>query len=97
LPSNMDNDFIDLEPNEGLDILEREERCQKAIRTIAKAIIMRLLICGLLIWIVLRTDMEIWVAGLMLLVMLMNVTGILPLAVELKKRRAEWKALLEEE
>jgi len=93
----MDNDFIDLEPNEGLDILEREERCQKAIRTIAKAIIMRLLICGLLIWIVLRTDMEIWVAGLMLLVMLMNVTGILPLAVELKKRRAEWKALLEEE
>lgn len=93
----MDNDFIDLEPNEGLDILEREERCQKAIKTIAKAIIMRLLICGLLIWIVLRTDMEIWVAGLMLLVMLMNVTGILPLAVELKKRRAEWKALLEEE
>ena len=93
----MDNDFIDLEPNEGLDILEREERCQKAIKTIAKAIIMRLLICGLLIWIVLRTDMEIWVAGLMLLVMLMNVTGILPLAVELKKRRVEWKALLEEE
>ena len=41
--------------------------------------------------------MALWTVGLMLLVMLLNLTGILPLTAELKKRRQEWKALLEEE
>ena len=58
---------------------------------------MRLVVTGLLIWVILSTVRELWVVGLMLLVLVINVTGILPLAAELKKRRAEWKLLLEEE
>jgi hypothetical protein len=41
--------------------------------------------------------MPIWAAGLMVLVMVINLTGTLPLISELKKRRQEWKMLLEEE
>ena len=96
MPDNMD-DLFDLEPGEDRDLLEREERCQKAMKAVTKAIFMRLVICCLLVWIVFQTTMEIWAVGLMVLVLLINASGILPLATELKKRRAEWKALLEEE
>ena len=91
------DDLFDMKPGEERDLLEREERCQKALRAVTKAIFMRLVICVLLIWVVLKTAMELWVTGLMLLVLLINVTGTLPLVAELKKRRQEWKALLEEE
>lgn len=86
-----------LEPMEDRDLPERQERCQKAIRTIRKAVFMRLLICGILIFVVLKTPMELWTVGLMLLVLVINIVGTLPLTAELKKRRAEWKQLLEEE
>ena len=97
MPSNMENENILPEPAEEMDLLEREERCQKAIKTVTKAIFMRLFVCGLLIWIVFQTSMELWIVGLMGLVLIINATGILPLAAELKKRRQEWKQLLEEE
>lgn len=93
MPSNLD-DLFDREPE---DLLEREERCQKAMKTVGKAIFMRAVICGLLIWVIISSVREIWVAGLILLVLLINVTGSLPLIAELKKRRAEWKQLLAEE
>lgn len=88
---------LNLEPVEDRDLQEREERCQKAMKVVTKAILMRLVICVLLLWVVLRTGLALWAVGLMMLVMLINFTGILPLAAELKKRRQEWKALLEEE
>lgn len=93
MPSNLD-DLFDREPE---DLLEREERCQKAMKTVGKAIFMRVVICGLLTWVIISSVREIWVAGLILLVLLINVTGSLPLIAELKKRRAEWKQLLAEE
>ena len=96
MPSKMD-DLFDLEPGTERNLLEREERCQKTIRTVTKAIVMRLVICGLLIWVIFTTAQQLWVAGLMVMVLLINATGILPLFAELKKRRAEWKRLLEEE
>ena len=86
-----------LEPVEERDLLEREERCRKAMKAVTRAIVMRLVICALLIWVVIRTELALWTVGLMLLVMLINVTGMLPLVAELKKRRLEWKELLEEE
>ena len=95
MPSNMDKDLFDLNPD--ADLLEREERCRKAIRAVMKAIAMRLLVCGLLLWVVLRSDLDLWIIGLMLLVTLINLSGILPLVSELKKQRAVWKQLLEEE
>ena len=97
MPSNMEQDLFDLEPQEGRTLAERQERCQKAMRAVIKAIVMRLFICGLLIWVVIRTELALWAVGLMLLVMLINLTGVLPLAAELKKRRQEWKQLLAEE
>ena len=88
---------FNMEPMEDRDLSEREDRCQKAIRTVTKAMIMRLFICGLLLWVVLRTALDLWVIGLMVLVIAVNVTGMMPLVAELKKRRSEWKHLLEEE
>ena len=97
MPSNMPEFDLNLEPVDDRDILDREERCQKAIKTLTKAIVMRLFFCALLIWVVFRTQLALWTVGLMLFVMAINVAGILPLAAELKKRRQEWKQLLEEE
>ena len=97
MPSNMPEFDLNLEPVDDRDILDREERCQKAIRTLTKAIVMRLFICVLLLWVVFRTELALWTIGLMLFVMAINVAGILPLAAELKKRRQEWKLFLEEE
>ena len=97
MPSNMPEFDQNLEPVDDRDLLDREERCQRAIRTVTKAIAMRLFICALLVWVVLRADMALWTIGLMLFVMVINVSGILPLAAELKKRRQEWQKLLEEE
>ena len=93
MPSNMD----DLFAQEPADLLEREERCQKAMKTVTKAIFMRMAVTGLLVWVIFSRIREFWVAGLMLLVLLINVTGSLSLIAELKKRRMEWKSLLEEE
>ena len=87
----------DLFAQEPADLPDREERCQKAMKTVAIAIFMRLVISGLLVWVIVSRVRELWVAGLMLLVLLINVTGSLPLIAELKKRRIEWKNLLEEE
>ena len=97
MPSNMPQYDLNFEPVEDRNLAEREERCQKAMKVVTKAIIMRLVICFLLLWVVLRTGLALWAVGLMILVMLINFTGILPLAAELKKRRQEWKELLEEE
>jgi len=95
LPSNFD-ELFDQEPGSD-SLLEREERCQKAMKAVFKAIFMRAVICGLLLWILFAAPMELWVMGLLALVLLINITGTLPLVSEWKKRRKEWKALLEEE
>ena len=87
----------DLFAQEPADLPEREERCQKAMKTVAKAIFMRLVISGLLVWVIVSRVRELWVVGLMQLVLLINVTGSLPRIAELMKRRLEWKNLLEEE
>jgi len=87
----------DLNPAEECSLIERQERCSRAIKTLIKAIVMRLLICALLIWVVIRSDVDLWVTGLLILVMVINMTGAFPLAAELKKRRQEWKVLLSEE
>ena len=88
---------FDFEPGREIALEERQERCQKAMKVVVKAIAMRLVVFAILILAVIRSGMPLWAAGLMALVMVINLTGILPLAAELKKRRQEWKLLLEEE
>ena len=96
MPSNMD-ELFDLEPREERDLLEREERCRKTMKAVTKAIIMRLAVCGILLWVMFRTRLELWTMGLLVLVLLINLSGVLPLYAQLKKSRAQWKRLLEEE
>ncbi len=93
----MDRYPIDFEPGREMALEERQERCQKAVRVVAKAIVMRLIVFIILILAVIRSGMPLWAAGLMAFVMVINLSGILPLVAELKKRRQEWKLLLEEE
>ena len=88
---------IDFEPGREMPLEERQERCQKAVKVVVKAIAMRLVVFAILILAVIRSGMPLWAAGLMTLVMVINFGGILPLASELKKRRQEWKLLLDEE
>ena len=77
-----------------MDHFQREERCEKAIKVVSKAIFMRLCVTLILLWAVLRSHMEAWVVGLMVVVMLINLSGLLPLVAEWKKRRAELKELI---
>lgn len=79
------------------DALEREEHCRKVIKTVGKAIFMRLFVSAILLWAVVRADMAPWVIGLMLLVLIINLSTMLPLITELKKRRRELKEILAEE
>lgn len=83
--------------NPGEDSFEREERCCKAIKTVGKAIFMRIFVTAILVWAVFRSDMELWVIGLMAFVLIINLTGLLPLITELKKRRRELKEIVAED
>ena len=69
------------------ELFQREEDCQKAIRTVSRAIIMRLVVTVVLIWAVIAGNMELWVMGLMAFVLVFNVVGALPLIAEWKKQR----------
>ena len=80
-----------------MDSFEREERCRKAIRTVSKAILMRLFVTVILVWALLQTGPELWVIGLIAFVLVINLSGLLPLGTELKKQRKELKEILTEE
>ncbi len=78
-------------------VWEREEKCRRALKTVSKAIFMRLFVTVLLVWVVFQTGMELWILGLMALVLVINLSGVLPLVTEWKKRRRELKTILAEE
>ena len=80
-----------------MDSFEREERCRKAIRTVSKAILMRLFVTVILVSAPLQTGPELWVIGLIAFVLVINLSGLLPLGTELKKQRKELKEILTEE
>ena len=69
------------------ELFEREEKCQKAIRTVRKAVFMRLFVTALLLWTAFGNHMEVWAVGLLVLVMLINLTGVLPLISEWRKQK----------
>ena len=70
------------------DIYDREDQCRKAIRTVGKAVFMRLLVTALLIFVLIGNGMQGWVIGL---------TGMLPLVHELRKQRKLLKEILDGE
>lgn len=77
-------------------LMEQEEKCCKSLKTVGKAIFMRLLVTGLLIWALLQNEMQVWVIGLMTVVLIINLSGLLPLGAELKKRLRELKGILDQ-
>ena len=75
--------------------MEAEEKCRKAMKTVTKSIVMRIFVTGLLLWIALQSGMELWAVGLIALVLLVNLSGLLPLGTELRKRLRELKSILD--
>lgn len=80
-----------------MDAYDREEQCRKVLRTVGKAIFMRLLVTALLIFILIGTGMQVWVIGMMVFVLIINLAGMLPLVQEWKKQRKLLKEILAEE
>jgi len=79
------------------EIFEQEEKCQKAIRTVTKAIFMRLVVTGLMGFVVAADPRQILTWGLAAFVLLTNIMGILPLWKERKNQRQKMKILIEME
>lgn len=77
------------------ELMDREEQCRKSIKTVGKAIFMRLFVTGLLIFVVFRAGMELWVLGLMVFVLIINLSGLMPLGLELRKKCRELKEILD--
>ena len=78
------------------ELMEREERCRKSIKTVGKAVFMRLFVSGLLIWVALQTGMELWVIGMLAVVLIINLSGMLPLTAELRKQRRLLKEIMDQ-
>ena len=78
------------------ELMAAEEKCRKSMKTVTKAVVMRIFVTGLLIWIAFQSSMETWVLGLIGLVLLINLTGLLPLGQELGKRLRELKSILDQ-
>ena len=84
-----------LKPTED-ELMAAEEKCRKAIKTVAKAVFMRVFVTGLLIWIALQSSMETWTLGLIAMVLLINLSGLLPLGKELGKRIRELRSIMDQ-
>lgn len=78
------------------DIYDREDQCRKSIRTVGKAVFMRLFVTALLIFVLIGNGMQGWVIGLIVFVLIINLTGMLPLVQELRKQRKLLKEILDE-
>jgi hypothetical protein len=79
------------------ELFEQEEKCLKAIRTVRKAVLMRIVVTGMLIWAVVVNPAQLWTSGLLVLVMILNLVGSLPLVTEWKKQKQLLKELIAQE
>lgn len=75
------------------DVFEREDRCLRAIKNVGKACVMRVVVTGLLLYVLVRNHQQIWLWGLLGFVMVINLSGMLPLLAELKKRFLELREI----
>ena len=84
-----------LRPTED-ELMAREDKCRKALKTVGRAVFMRMFVTGLLVWALLQTELRLWVMGLMSFVLVINLGGMLPLVTELKARRRELKEIMDQ-
>ena len=92
----MAEDFI-LGSLSDMDPYDREERCRKTIRTLLKAIVMRIAAGVLLAVAMIRANAAPVALGLTGFAMLLILSGLLPLTGELKKQRVILKDCLEQQ
>ena len=85
----------EIRPSED-ELMAREDKCRKARKTVTKAIAMRVFVTALLLWVVFQTSMELWIIGLMVFVMLINLSGLLPLVSELRKQNRLLREIMDQ-
>lgn len=76
------------------ELFAKEEKCQKAIRTVRRAVLMRLVVTAVLVWAMILSAGEALAIGLLLLALVLNLTSALPLVAEWKKQHARLKELI---
>ena len=84
----------DLFDQPAMDPYDREEQCRKTIRVVTRAMVMRVLVGVLLLAAVIRAGANPAVLGLCVFVLVIAVSGALPLGKELVKQRKLLKECL---
>ncbi len=92
----MDYEELFSEPDPNADVFQREESCRKTLKTVGKAIFMRVFVMALLGLVVIKAETGIVFLVILALLALMNLGGMLPLIQEWKNRRAELQNILKE-
>ena len=77
------------------ELYQREEDCRKALKTVTRAMLMRVFVAVVLIWSTIRSGMPMWAVIMMAVVLVMNLLTLMPLWQEWVKRRKELKEILE--
>lgn len=80
-----------------MDPYDREEQCRKTIRVVARAMVMRVLVGVLLLAAVIRAGANPAVLGLCAFVLVIAVSGALPLGKELVKQKGLLKECLKDQ
>lgn len=80
-----------------MDPYDREEQCRKTIRVVTRAILMRIVVSVLLLIMVIRAGASPTVLGLGAFVLVIAVSGTLPLGKELVKQKGLLKECLKEQ
>ena len=80
-----------------MDPYDREERCRKTIRTLLKAIVMRIAAGALLAVAVVRANAAPIALGLTGFALLLILSGLIPLIRELKKQKYVLNACLDQQ
>ena len=87
----------DLFDQPAMDPYDREEQCRKTIRVVTRAMVMRVLVGVLLLAAVIRAGANPAVLGLCAFVLLIAVSGALPLGKELVKQKGLLKECLKDQ
>ena len=92
----MAEDFI-LDSLSDMDPYDREERCRKTIRTLLRAIIVRIAAGVLLAVAVIRAGASSVALGLTGFALVLILSGLFPLMVEMKKQKGSLKECLDQQ
>ena len=84
-----------LRPSED-QLMDREEKCRKAIRTLVRALMMRVAVTVLLALALTGAAASALALGLLAFVLVITLAGALPLVTELKKQRGLLREILEQ-